>query len=200
MFKHSLVRRTDGDDITVWVHNSYEEEAEEEEEEAPAVKARQLPLSADMLNSNIHPDMCSGSTFEDRTGNNSPFTGGVSTMRNWALSRRGGFGVLGRDRYQFYQWYTTLVTAGSNSGANAHFNVIPRHDHLYRPMRVGTYDIGDISRDSLTRFQRQTSNGWRMEARGRMPCATGSSSEPRSVDVLWLIGPVYEPLKTGGDY
>ena len=193
MFKHSLVRRTDGDDVTIWVDNSYEEE---EEEDAHVVKARQLPLEADMLNPGLHPDMCSGTTFQDLTGSSSPFTGGVSTMRNWALSRRGAFAVMGRDRWQFYQWYSTLVTAGSNSGANAHFSIIPRIDHLSRSMRVGTWDIGDISRDSLTRYQRKVGSSWRMESRGRMPCATGSSSDPQSVDVLWWIGSVYETRQT----
>lgn len=111
-------------------------------------------------------------------------------MRNWGASRKGGFQEAGAPRPDpGISTITSLVYAGSNSGANAHFYVRQVLDHRFSTMRIGTQDISDLCRDSLDRYQRYDNRGWRVEARGTMPCATGASIGTRSVDVEWHIGP-----------
>lgn len=102
-------------------------------------------------------------------------------------SRNGGFHLQARGSSHLV-W--SIVAAESNPGANALFYVAQSDEHWDRPMRIGSLDISDLSRDSLNRYERQFGCCWRVEAEGvNMPCATGFSSGSRqSVRVRWYIG------------
>lgn len=158
MWKHSVIKRADGDDTTIWVHNSYVEEAE-------GVEKRQTKLWHTGLSSG-RTDNCGHSSFVGDTGPGAPFTGGIQHMARWGASANGNFFVNGS---QSRTWWI-LVVAGSNSGANASFQARASIANVGWYIHVGARDVGDLSRDTNNMFARKFGNSWRARARGHMEC------------------------------
>ena len=192
VFRHSLIRRADGDDVTIWVHNSYQEH---KEEAAPAVEARAYVWGdgGHGFDPKIFYDQCAGSDYSGLTSKVSAFTGGVWEMYRWANTRRAGFEVPAYccpgDGWTTFE---NLVIAGSNAGANARFGV--KHyfaDDRRYPLLVGTEDIRDVTRETLARFQANYDGKWRVASSGRMACTNPIGWSP-STWTQWTIGRVDE--------
>lgn len=100
VYRHSVVKRSDEDHITIWVHSSYNETfvAEKTEDETPAIQERGVLLP--------YPERCKtggewGSTYVDACGHSSftsltdpnrgAFTGGVHEITAWGKANRGSF-------------------------------------------------------------------------------------------------------------
>ncbi|KAG7115408.1 hypothetical protein HYQ44_007593 [Verticillium longisporum] len=197
MIRHSLIRRADGDDITIWVHNSYQENDTGEEEDSStseAALAARAHVWGGSFDSGLHHNQCGHSSFEGLTSDRSAYTGGVQEMYRWANTRRGGFSLQsfccgGNGNYD------NIVIAGSNSGANARFGIRQTDEDRILPGRVGTEDIRDLAGDSLDRYQ-QNRNGWRVAARGQMSCATGMRAPfVQAVNIQWIIGRVDQRVR-----
>ena len=187
MFRHSLVRRTDGDDITIWVDNSYTEEEEDEPvpDTTPALKER-AHLSAPAIDWFVPERNCGGLTYSMLTADNSAFTAGVHEMYRWANTRKAGFTIWSRTQDSWQR----LIIAGSNSGGNARYDQRHLMTHNFNTNKVGTYDIRDAVKASLDRYQRQRNGHWRIAAKGRMWCETRQTVHWGDVINEWIIGRV----------
>ena len=157
MFKHSVIKRDDGDHLTVWVHNSYEESTIAE----PQPNKRKVKVIEE-LHGTSNADKCGHSTIVPDNGPHAPFVGGVTMIQDWAADRVGSFIF----RHQNTEW-TSLVVAGSNSGSNAHF----RGRNVYNVRTwLGTHDIHNLCRDSIKEHKKSYDGRWRVRTHGRMRC------------------------------
>ena len=161
VFKHSISRRADGDDVVIWVHNSFEEQ------EAPV----SAPVSKRYLwggkwDPGVQRWMCEKFEFNHDTTANSPTTGGVHEIRSWASTRYGGFTI---------QWgnpsWQNFIIAGSNGGTNARFDM--KVDHVLHGGYVSTDDIRQLAEGTLERYQRNYSGKWRVGGWGATSCWSG---------------------------
>lgn len=182
VYKHSIIKRDDGDHITIWVAKSFNERDEEAEEDVKeeveddddsdaALEKRQRVniWNTDRYTSSSGTDAyCQSSTYIDDTGPNAPFTGGANAIINWGNSCNGGFWRLnGLSQGQ----NLNLVVAGSNSGYNMRFTLGMRHTlNAVTTARIGCRDVGIITRSARVGFQQNINGGWRVRARGGVVC------------------------------
>lgn len=176
MFKHSVVKRADGDDITVWVHNSFNATIEDDTE----INARASDLEARQLSARpIHgvyaiPTFltwgrsCNNGDSSSHTSSGSPTTGGTQEMVRWADRTRGRF-ELGTGSGSINRNFD-LVVAGSNGGTNAVFLVRKHPLDEHKAAWISTKDISYQASEALNRYQRQIDGKWRMGASGGMRC------------------------------
>lgn len=178
-----MVKRNNGDHVTIWVHNSFEEGGPEEEMSAS------LDSSADELSDKEAPDTSlvkrqktavkgswSGplrghecwwdkTTYHDDTGPTAPYTGGLNAVVSWGRNRKGGWWVKSTtDR--------DLIVAGSNSGANMRFHARSEHNLASNvAAHIGAQDVGTIVERARNRYQRNVGGGMRVRANGWAYCA-----------------------------
>lgn len=174
VYRHSLVKRSDGDDVTIWVHNSYSEDHEADEPESLIERAVKLTGNAKFKEGGWwaqNRDACGKSSFTGLTSSSQAFTGGVNQIRDWGRSKRGGFHLIPTSMSKTK--HTHLLVAGSNSGANARFMVKPE---MTTEIMVGTKDIGDLAYNTL--YYRKTYNGkQRVAAKGDMKCLSNNAQK-----------------------
>jgi hypothetical protein len=167
VYKHSLIRREDGDHIIIWVDNRFVTEgeldavhgAEKNEENLVERQSTRIGKEAEFEKWWIS-DWCRDHKRQDHTGPNGPYSGGVQAMYRWARAHGGGFfNVVGQD-------WQNLVIAGSNSGANA----------LYRARsvrsttgRLGTMDLRNDA-DWTQNRARKFGSSWRASSKGGETC------------------------------
>lgn len=162
MYKHSEIKRADGDDIHVWVSRSFVEDDEEEEQDLAKRQQQKVRLGhgADYTPGG-DDDNCKDHTRDKKSNAGSPFKGGVDAMFNWANARSGRFRVdKGKD-------WQPLVVAGSNLGANAVHRVQSVGGGLFY---VGTKDVrndADWTRNHCETFDGRT----RCSSTGRESCS-----------------------------
>ncbi|KAI9150706.1 hypothetical protein HJFPF1_10482 [Paramyrothecium foliicola] len=159
MFKHSVVRRDDGDHVTIWVARSFtslDESPEHLEERGVRTGSQWLGRGS--------PDLCGHSSFRQTTNPNSPFTGGILEMSTWGNNNRGEFMLP-------ESGWSDLIITGSNSGANARFSTSGSSSGNSITY-VGSYDIRDLSRDTEARYRREYNGRSRAGADGSMGCRT----------------------------
>ncbi|CRK28478.1 hypothetical protein BN1723_003554 [Verticillium longisporum] len=192
LFRHSLVKRSDGNDITIWVHNSFNETLNSQtggadEASTPVNKrAQSVNVPGNFFYTGhwwqSRSDACGHSSFQSLTSATvGAYTGGVEEMSRWGHRTRGGFEL----HFQIASTNPLLVVAGSNNGANAGFYA-KRNDKPHMERMVGTYDIGDLAQDSL-RFAKSFSpngQGVRTAATGDMNCNANNSGK---AGVTWTI-------------
>jgi hypothetical protein len=126
VYKHSVVKRQDEEDITVWVHKSFEEYdiAVEQSLEQSLEQPSELDKRDQRLNipggigwwEHGLAIMCHSPERFDVTGPKGAFTGGIIHMRDWCYNLGRGNFPLGGPNYG--SGWRTLMIAGSNSGAN----------------------------------------------------------------------------------
>lgn len=165
MYKHTVYKRHDGDDITIWVHNSFVEDTDVGISEAPDKRALKSQYH---YSSDPNGKMCSNyHDWAGDTGTWSPTTGGPNEMIQWAKSRKGvwSFTVLPASDLRRYH---NLVVAGSNGGANARLEAKRTHGDLYG--WIGTYDVAEVVRGAVNRFQKKINGKWMVGASGKMDC------------------------------
>jgi len=189
VWKHSVMKRADGNDYTLWVSNHFTErddsvgdfdgdeddvtkiDASDEEGQYPnelMKRQQRVKTYLDGVRSGSS-GQCGHSTFGGDTGPNAPFTGGIVHMSSWARNAGGYFLVPRVFSYASPNPYRPLVVAGSNNGFNAVFEVRLHYDDKVLDTRVGTADIADIARDVDRKFKKNI-GGWRARGKGGMRC------------------------------
>lgn len=160
MYKHSHIKRDDGDHINIWVDRRFIEREEDEPDLAKRIKLR-LGKGANFLTT-AASDRCGSHSRDDKTGPNAPYTGGVKAIFNWANNHSGGLFIVGSGG----EW-NNLVVAGSNSGANALYRVNTVNSN--NNCQVGTKDIRNDA-DWTKNRERKFGSSYRASSTGRETC------------------------------
>lgn len=193
VYKHSVVKRSDGDDVTIWVHNSYEEAELESPEENPKSKRQTAKLhgGAGAANWRNFPDYknCRPTQYNDITSSTSPYTGGIHAIRDWTRDNVGYF-LLGKHPETGEVWgpdggwgWRTVLVGGSNSGRNARFRFHAFDPNFQYFGIVGNPDVEDACNWTLD-HRREYNGRWRAAAAGFQYCGPPGS---RGTGVEWQI-------------
>ncbi|KAF5984973.1 hypothetical protein FCOIX_2316 [Fusarium coicis] len=176
MYCHSMIKRDDGDHVTIWVDNSYDEsepsEPDIDDSDAWLAKRQKHRVVNNSWKTVGKSKWCrlSRATYVGNTGPGAPTTGGPNAVINWSKSCKGNWRVDNRSQRD-------LVVAGSNGGANMRFKFAGKRDiALNVDGRIGCKDVGILTETSRDRFQKQFSGKWRVSARGDVNCEAGSSA------------------------
>lgn len=167
MYKHSHIKREDGDHINIWVNRRFVDSIENPQDtERDLDKRQSLRLAENVIfRPGTSPQWCDSPERYDTTGSDSPFTGGLNAMLQWADTNSGSFYVR-----TGYEWWN-MVVAGSNSGANALYRV-HRIDYMGQEFYLGTDDFRkDVSWTGDR--QRQYGSSWRASSTGQGTCTFG---------------------------
>ncbi|KAF3356274.1 Transcription factor atf1 [Verticillium dahliae VDG1] len=123
MNRHSLMKRDDGDHVTIWVARNYiahddggdstEAVDDDDVDEEDLTKRQSVRVGKDVF---FHRGALGGKTClkhkrQSHTGPNRPTSGGVQAFYRWGDREAGSFMLHSR--------WQSLVIAGSNKGANA---------------------------------------------------------------------------------
>ncbi|KAK1990445.1 hypothetical protein LX36DRAFT_739015 [Colletotrichum falcatum] len=166
MYKHAVVKRDDGDHVTIWAHKGYVE-AEGPEEKRPLTKRQtaRLWMGSRFQTNPLLADLCGDHDRRDWVSEKAPTTGGVHAMHQWGLDNMGFFPW--GDGYGGWGWRTVLI-AGSNGGDNARYRaqfVDGRRDWS----GIGTRDVAADA--DWTRDRERNYNGkWRASSYGWESC------------------------------
>ncbi|GJC99158.1 hypothetical protein CH63R_11223 [Colletotrichum higginsianum IMI 349063] len=166
MYKHSLHKRDDGDDITIWFDNGFPEvEGPQEHPLSKRQRARLWWSHHYSASGGGISDMCRQHDRKDWTSSNSPYTGGVRAIAEWARDNKGYFiwGDIGGG----WVWRTVLI-GGSNSGRNARYRGQVTDPGIATRAFVGTDDVkddADWTHDRGRDFSSST-GGWRAASYG----------------------------------
>ncbi|KAH6686769.1 hypothetical protein F5X68DRAFT_190999 [Plectosphaerella plurivora] len=173
VFPHSVIRRRSGDDITIWVDNSFEEgdapdagdDSDEATSELDKRQKSRINEGAYYNQGAQFQKLCQGFNSDPNnilTRPNSAFTGGFYAIEAWAGTAHGFFKLSGAKG----KTMTDLAIGGSNSGANARVSWKKVGDI---EARVGTGDLWSVTGVGLNR-QVKYGNSWRASAEGTAYC------------------------------
>jgi hypothetical protein len=175
--KHSVFKRDDGDHITIWVDNGFEEVEGPHEDPLSKRQSARLWWSNYYTSANGRAsDYCRQHDRRDWTSSGAPCTGGVKALAEWARDNKGWFnwGIVGGG----WQWRTVLI-AGSNSGCNARYRGQVIDDNpLAAGTQVGTDDVRDDAYWTLDRG-RQFNGRWKAASYGWETCGVPGPSNVR---------------------
>ncbi|EKJ77350.1 hypothetical protein FPSE_02428 [Fusarium pseudograminearum CS3096] len=158
MYKHSMLKRDDGDHVVVWVARDFIEA-----NDGQGVSKRQTarPGTNSNFQNDAISDYCRDHKRQNHAGPNGPFSGGVKAMYGWARGHSGGSWPVGSG-------WKNLVLAGSNSGANALYRARVTSGDV---THVGTQDVRNDA--DWTQQRAQKFNGqWRASSKGGETCST----------------------------
>lgn len=164
MYRHSIIKRDDGDHVTIWVANDYiEGEAVPESAKAEKRQSLRVGSQGSWYPNSSDRSFCKWETYVGDTGPNAPFTGGANAIVNWANGRNGYWTFIHPEGPKPHR---NLVVAGSDRGFNMRFTVqqrasVKRGDIAF----IGVGDVGHVTRTARNRFQRNL-GGMRVRARG----------------------------------
>lgn len=165
VYKHSVLKRDDGDHITIWVDNSYESIEGPFEEPAGLSKRQSARVAgnSDYYN-NGGQSNCGSHDMRFLTSKASPFSGGALALARWGENHRG------RWYFDKNKTWKTLAIGGSNAGHNAQYRANP--SLVYRAETwVGTHDMGHCARHTYDDYRREMEKGvWRAAGYGWMTC------------------------------
>lgn len=177
VYKHSVFKRDDGDHITIWVDNGFQEAEGPQEDPLSKRQTARLWFSHHYTAANGRAtDYCRQHDRRDWTSAGAPFTGGVRAIAEWARDNRGWFnwGVAGGG----WGWRTVLI-GGSNSGSNARYRGQVIDDNPFAAgTQVGTDDVRDDAYWTLDR-QRQFNGRWRAASYGWETCGVPGPANVR---------------------
>lgn len=170
VFPHSLIRRKNGDDITIWVNNNFQEkEAPAEDIELYKRQSARPNTNAYTVQGGQNQRICWGHHIPPEpvlTRPESASTGGAHAMIAWG---RNAYGFFKFGPQEAINWSDALL-GGSNSGANARFSV---KKGTSNETRIGTRDVALLVDYSVTFFQVIFGSGWRVAAEGVTSCPGG---------------------------
>ncbi|KAH8172798.1 hypothetical protein LIA77_07053 [Sarocladium implicatum] len=192
MYKHSVIKRSDGDHVTIWAHNTYEDLEGPAENPKSKRQTAKLHGGAAAAHWRNRPDFvnCRSHQRWDITSGTSPFTGGIEAIRDWTWDNVGFFlmGVNPETREVYgpgggWGWRTVLV-GGSNSGRNARYRMAVWDANI---QYFGIVHNPDIRHDcDWTLDRRRSFNGrWRAAAHGRQRC--GIPGNGQGIGQEWQI-------------
>lgn len=163
-----MIKRDDGDHITIWVDNSFiehddEEDSETDDSSVDLTKRQSYRIGTNQWNSNRRNKECFNTKYVGDTGPHAPFTGGANAIINWGNSNCKGSWFLIQQR-------NNLIVAGSNSGFNLRFTAELTSSLGHGVVGyIGCRDVGSITHTARDRYQ-QNHGGWRVRARGQTQC------------------------------
>ncbi|KAL2210403.1 hypothetical protein CC79DRAFT_1365797 [Sarocladium strictum] len=188
-------KRHDGDDVTIWVDNNYEEAQGPKNSISKRQSAYLWPSAH--YEAALSGKNCRSSNRLDITGPTSPFTGGILAIRDWARDNNGYF-LIGTNPENNYQWgpgaggwsWRTILIGGSNSGRNARYRIAVTDPASYHFNWVGTPDIVDNCNWTHDR-RREYDARWRAASVGTQRCGqTGGSGVKQAYEVVSFDQPV----------
>ncbi|CAF3590216.1 hypothetical protein SNK03_012905 [Fusarium graminearum] len=156
MYKHSMIKRDDGDHIVVWVARDF---IEANDEQGVSKRQSARPGTKSDFTSDNKADYCRDHTRHDQTGPNGPYSGGVQAMYDWARNHSGG-------RWPLTSSWKNLVLAGSNSGANALYKAKTTGGET----NIGTKDVRNDADWTRNRAREFSGRGWRASSKGGETC------------------------------
>lgn len=166
MYKHSVIKRHDGEEVTIWVDNGYEVAEGPEEDSLSKRQSARLWMGSQFLKSGL-VDYCRNHDRRDITSSSSPFTGGVHAIASWARNNDGFFPW--GDDHRGWGWRTILI-GGSNAGRNARYRAaVDRKAIGQTRVGLGTHDVRDDA-DWTRARQRQYNGKWRAASYGWQTC------------------------------
>ncbi|KAH7362249.1 hypothetical protein B0T11DRAFT_297706 [Plectosphaerella cucumerina] len=173
-FKHAVIRRDNGDDITIWVHRSFVEERDPSLS-GPLTERQVRPW--DKFRPSTYPWSprlsCTYYTHVDKTNSTSPLADSAAYLATWAKNTNGMFAAVSYTTPQgviVWDTWSDFVVAGTNSGGNAVFSVGFPGSTRGQTAAVLTANIFDLVDHSHTHFKRKYGSTWRVEAEGKATC------------------------------
>lgn len=166
-----MIKRDDGDHITIWIDNGFVEVNDDEADEDLAKRQNVRIAPGAQYKNSLARDWCADHIRNDHTGPNGPFSGGVQAIYRWAGGRDGYFS-FGDESYsdQPGTWRDFII-AGSNSGANAVYKarLTGKPHPNWHERGVGTFDIRDDA-DWTQHKARKFGSSYRASSRGEERC------------------------------
>ncbi|KAM0332092.1 hypothetical protein ACHAQA_002364 [Verticillium albo-atrum] len=176
MYRHSIMKRDDGDHVTIWVTRDYVEhdddsndstevveidEDDEDVDEEDLTKRQSARVGKDVF---FHRGSLGGKTCmkhkrQNHTGPNGPMLGGVQAIYRWGDREAGSFMLHSR--------WQNLVIAGSNKGANALYRA--RRASGFPELHIGSRDIRNDA-DWTQNRARKFNGVWRASSKGGETC------------------------------
>lgn len=163
-FKHSVINRSNGDDITVWVHQSFQEERDIDP--AGDLAERQVKTLDWYGDSSTSYRRCHSVRYGDKTTSTSPTADKTEALATWARKTSGSW-LLSALPFKGPKWLDVAV-AGSDSGENIKLSM---HFMTMEGSQLATSDVLDIATHVQTNFKRKFGNVWRAEADGGHMCS-----------------------------
>ncbi|KAF9777137.1 hypothetical protein IL306_004592 [Fusarium sp. DS 682] len=170
MHKHSILKRSNGDHVSIWVHNSFNGSFFDDDKRGNnAVDLQRRSLGFEVKN--LHPDFyqpgdskkkCKKSKIASLTTESSPYGYGALAIVRWAHMNMGAF-YLGNSCCFFA---TDLLVAGSNQGGNMRFSVRKEGEAIF----LGSLDIAEVTQRAMDKHSKQYGETWRLAAGGKMKC------------------------------
>ncbi|KAG5789386.1 hypothetical protein H9Q69_011551 [Fusarium xylarioides] len=185
MYKHSILKHSDGSDYSIWVHNSFDSDVKDDEKSANdtsalgkrswgGIDASTNDRMPNGFKFDDHSDTCGKSDWKKRTSKFSPFADGADAIVEWTFKNNGGWRLAPEEAF----YSTDILIGGSNTGANMRFSV---RKNAGRVVILGTKDVRDITTEASHRFKRMIRGVWRMAGKGKMGCWDGNEQKTR----LW---------------
>lgn len=182
VFKHSMMKRSNGENITFWLHNSWQDEKREEAPPQSKNSKRGLHIWEGGYTRNSGGAGYKCDPLIDAYGSsyaNSPYTGGVNNILTWSKANQGYFDL----RVGCCPYLSDIIISGSNNGANAAYSVQPWKQRRYL---VGSSDIADGVRLMRDRYQKKdTSGSWRVQGGGILDCREHGAQADGLID--WVF-------------
>lgn len=176
VYKHSVYKRSNGDDYTVWVHNSFNGTSEEDDEAVEDSGAVSGPLAARQERTRLRMTYASTSNgnhcrrqyIENTTHRNAATTGGANAIIRWGDRNSGRFFMAAgccRNPKR-----VNLIIGGTNSGTNIRFGAGVHTSNANGWVMVGSKDIRHATAHARNNYRRDYGNGWRVQAHGAFRC------------------------------
>ncbi|KAF5594963.1 hypothetical protein FPCIR_4587 [Fusarium pseudocircinatum] len=175
MYKHSILKHSDGSDYSIWVHNSFDPKFVDDAQSANDTFALDKRWEPEEHTNDRMPNRfkfddvqhtCGSSDYKKRTDKHSPFADGADAFVEWTFKNKGGWRIAPEDAY----YSTDILIGGSNTGANMRFSV--RKDPG-RVVILGTKDIRYVTAAGSRKWRKKITGVWRMAGKGKMKCWDG---------------------------
>lgn len=172
MYKHSVIKRDDGDHITIWVDSGFTTKTEEEKENDGLAKRQRARILDDTIFRNSGGiDWCREHSRTDTASSNGPTSGGVQAMYRWARDHDGYFSFGQSSLEERQSNWKNFIIAGSNGGTNALYRARLRRQAPpnWYEKAVGSEDVGNDA-DFTQHRQRLVNGKWYASSRGNELC------------------------------
>ncbi|CZR37941.1 uncharacterized protein FPRO_06868 [Fusarium proliferatum ET1] len=180
MYKHSILKHSNGSEYSIWVHNSFDPDVKDDEKSADDVSDlgkrswEEQAYAKDRMPNRFefddHTDTCAKSDFKKKTNNRSPFANGADALIDWTVKHKGGWRIGATDSY----YSTDILIGGTNMGANMRFSVRKEPGRI---VILGTKDVGDAVVGAYNKFKQDIKGVARMAGKGKMKCWDGNNGK-----------------------
>ncbi|KAF4341969.1 hypothetical protein FBEOM_4135 [Fusarium beomiforme] len=177
MYKHSILRRSNGDHVSIWVHKSFNGSFFDNDKQTNHIAGlTRRDLGIDVVNQHTelfepgeNKKKCRKPTIKRLTDSGSPTTDRALAILRWTNMNLGAFHLSAGCCFHA----TDLLVAGSNHGTNMRFTVRKESGGMF----LGSEDIAKIAKRVVDKHSKQIGGAWRVAAEGKMNCHTGHNRE-----------------------